>query len=64
MEFRYESEVVGLRQDADGADLDVRGADGKVVIHRAAYVVGTDGHRSAVREALGLPFPAPRSSSR
>nr|WP_107905432.1 FAD-dependent monooxygenase [Streptomyces chartreusis] len=57
VEFRYESEVVGLRQDADGADLDVRGADGKVVIHRAAYVVGTDGHRSAVREALGLPFP-------
>ncbi|GGX13643.1 FAD-dependent monooxygenase [Streptomyces chartreusis] len=57
VEFRYESEVVGLRQDADGADLDVRGADGKVVTHRAAYVVGTDGHRSAVREALGLPFP-------
>ncbi|MCZ4608379.1 FAD-dependent monooxygenase [Streptomyces sp. Lzd4kr] len=57
VEFRYESEVVGLRQDADGADLDVRGADGTVVTHRAAYVVGTDGHRSAVREALGLPFP-------
>ncbi|WP_432191130.1 FAD-dependent monooxygenase [Streptomyces sp. bgisy027] len=57
VEFRYESEVVGLRQDADGVDLDVRGADGTVVTHRAAYVVGTDGHRSAVREALGLPFP-------
>ncbi|MEV5909812.1 FAD-dependent monooxygenase [Streptomyces chartreusis] len=57
VEFRYESEVVGLRQDADGVDLDVRGADGTVTTHRAAYVVGTDGHRSAVREALGLPFP-------
>jgi 2-polyprenyl-6-methoxyphenol hydroxylase-like FAD-dependent oxidoreductase len=57
VEFRHESEVVGLRQDADGVDLDVRGADGTVVTHRAAYVVGTDGHRSAVREALGLPFP-------
>ncbi|MFJ9749598.1 FAD-dependent monooxygenase [Streptomyces chartreusis] len=57
VEFRYESEVVGLRQDADGVDLDVRGADGTVTTLRAAYVVGTDGHRSAVREALGLPFP-------
>lgn len=57
VEFRYESEVVGLRQDGDGVDLDVRGTDGTVVTHRAAYVVGTDGHRSAVREALGLPFP-------
>ncbi|TXS40380.1 FAD-dependent oxidoreductase [Streptomyces sp. uw30] len=57
VEFRHESEVVGLRQDADGVDLDVRGPDGTVVTRRAAYVVGTDGHRSAVRQALGLPFP-------
>ncbi|QOV41053.1 FAD-dependent monooxygenase [Streptomyces ferrugineus] len=57
VEFRFESEVVGLRQDDGGVDLDVRGPDGAVVTHRAAYVVGTDGHRSAVREALGLPFP-------
>ncbi|MFF3498151.1 FAD-dependent monooxygenase [Streptomyces sp. NPDC003247] len=57
VEFAHESEVVGLRQDGDGVDLDVRGPDGAVVTRRAAYVVGTDGHRSAVRQALGLPFP-------
>ncbi|MGW1608472.1 FAD-dependent monooxygenase [Streptomyces sp. NPDC002285] len=57
VEFLFESEVVGLRQDDDGVDLDVRGPDGAVVTHRAAYVVGADGHRSAVRQAIGLPFP-------
>lgn len=55
--FVYESEVVGLRQDADGVDLDVRGADGAVITRRAAYVVGADGHQSAVRQAIGQPFP-------
>ncbi|MFJ7073346.1 FAD-dependent monooxygenase [Streptomyces sp. NPDC098781] len=57
VEFRHESEVVGLRQDDAGVDLEVRGPDGTVGTLRSAYVVGTDGHRSAVRAALGLPFP-------
>lgn len=57
VEFAYESEVVGLRQDEEGVDLDVRGPDGEVTAHRAAYVVGADGHHSAVRQAIGLPFP-------
>ncbi|MFJ8533378.1 FAD-dependent monooxygenase [Streptomyces sp. NPDC093591] len=57
VEFLFESEVVGLRQDDSGVDLDVRGQNGTVVTRRAAYVVGADGHRSAVRQAVGLPFP-------
>ncbi|MGW6904113.1 FAD-dependent monooxygenase [Streptomyces sp. NPDC054940] len=57
VEFLFEHEVVGLRQDDGGVDLQVRGPDGAVVTRRAAYVVGADGHRSAVRRALGLPFP-------
>ncbi|MGW1954812.1 FAD-dependent monooxygenase [Streptomyces sp. NPDC001920] len=57
VEFLYESEVVELRQDDSGVDLGIRGADGAVVTRRALYVVGADGHRSAVRRALGLPFP-------
>ncbi|MGN9759119.1 FAD-dependent monooxygenase [Streptomyces sp. SD31] len=57
VEFLFESEVVGLRQDDSGVDLDVRGPDGAVVTRRAAYVVGADGHRSAVRQAVGLSFP-------
>ncbi|MFG2552867.1 FAD-dependent monooxygenase [Streptomyces sp. NPDC048581] len=57
VEFLFENEVVALRQDDSGVDLDVRGLDGMVVTRRAAYVVGADGHRSAVRQAVGLPFP-------
>ena len=61
--FAYETEVTGLVQDADGVTLRVRttagaeGADRGPGELRAAYVVGTDGMRSAVREAVGLPFP-------
>jgi 2-polyprenyl-6-methoxyphenol hydroxylase-like FAD-dependent oxidoreductase len=46
------AEVTALRQDPDGVELTV---DGATV--RAAYAVGADGVHSAVREALGLPFP-------
>jgi 2-polyprenyl-6-methoxyphenol hydroxylase-like FAD-dependent oxidoreductase len=55
--FAYETEVTGLVQDADGVTLRVRGSGGDAQELRAAYVVGTDGMRSAVREAVGLPFP-------
>ena len=55
--FVYETEVTGLSQDGDGVSLEVRGADGESAELRAAYVVGTDGMRSAVRDAIGLPFP-------
>jgi 2-polyprenyl-6-methoxyphenol hydroxylase-like FAD-dependent oxidoreductase len=44
--------VQGLRQDADGVDVTTDAGT-----ERAAYVVGTDGVHSAVRQALGLPFP-------
>lgn len=47
------AEVTGLRQDAQGVDVAVRGGD----TMRASYVVAADGVRSAVRGALGLPFP-------
>lgn len=55
--FAYETEVVGLTQDADGVSVEVRGAEGGPGTLRAAYAVGADGLRSAVREAVGLPFP-------
>ena len=50
------AEVIGLDQDLDG-DLDgvtVRTGERS---WRARYVVGADGTRSAVRQAVGLPFP-------
>ncbi|HEY1180153.1 MAG TPA: FAD-dependent monooxygenase, partial [Phytomonospora sp.] len=49
--------VTGVRQDDTGAEVDTVDASGATATHRASYVVGTDGHRSAVREALGLSFP-------
>jgi 2-polyprenyl-6-methoxyphenol hydroxylase-like FAD-dependent oxidoreductase len=47
-----DAEVTGLTQDATG--VTVTTGDGA---HRAAYVVGADGFHSAVRRALGEPFP-------
>ena len=51
------AEVIGLTQDASGVDVRVRGADGSSQHVRAAYLVGADGVHSAVRKALGVPYP-------
>jgi 2-polyprenyl-6-methoxyphenol hydroxylase-like FAD-dependent oxidoreductase len=51
------AEVTGLRQDADGVELELRTGDAEVEHRRAAYVVGADGVHSTVRTALGLGFP-------
>jgi 2-polyprenyl-6-methoxyphenol hydroxylase-like FAD-dependent oxidoreductase len=61
--FRYDTEVTSVEQGADTVAVHVRApeADGGGVERlSAAYVVGADGHRSAVREAIGLPFPGRR----
>ncbi|KOU08884.1 monooxygenase [Streptomyces sp. NRRL F-5755] len=50
-------EVAGLRQDADGVDVEVRGQDGAVETTRTGYVVGCDGGRSVVRQSAGIAFP-------
>jgi 2-polyprenyl-6-methoxyphenol hydroxylase-like FAD-dependent oxidoreductase len=57
VDFRHETELTGLTQDADGVTVEVRGPEGRTEELRAAYVVGADGMRSAVREAVGQPFP-------
>ncbi|MFF0437387.1 FAD-dependent monooxygenase [Streptomyces sp. NPDC004327] len=71
--FRYGTELRGLRQDADSVTAELAGpaepaeptepteptdsaGPGPTTV-RARYLVGTDGVRSAVRGALGLPFP-------
>ncbi|MFB8274664.1 FAD-dependent monooxygenase [Nocardia colli] len=53
---RWGSPVVGFRQDATGIDVEVGGPDGPRTI-RAAYLVGCDGGRSAVRKLAGIGFP-------
>ncbi|MET9509285.1 FAD-dependent oxidoreductase [Streptomyces flavidovirens] len=55
--FVYGTEVAGLTQDETGVTLDVRREDGTADTLRAAYAVGADGVRSAVRKALRMPFP-------
>ncbi|MGW3248355.1 FAD-dependent oxidoreductase [Streptomyces sp. NPDC001070] len=57
VELREGCEVTGVRQDADGVEVQVRNADGADHTLRAAYVVGADGRNSTVRRSLGLPFP-------
>jgi 2-polyprenyl-6-methoxyphenol hydroxylase-like FAD-dependent oxidoreductase len=47
--------VTGQRQTSDAVELDVRTPDGPAVI-RAAYAVGCDGAKSAVRDAAGIDF--------
>lgn len=56
-EIAYHAEVVALRPDAEGVDVDAHGPDGSVTTHRARYVVGADGVHSAVRRLVGMPFP-------
>jgi 2-polyprenyl-6-methoxyphenol hydroxylase-like FAD-dependent oxidoreductase len=51
--LRREVEVVGLRQDADGVDIET----GRGESIRACYLVGCDGGRSVVRRLAGIDFP-------
>ena len=53
----WSSEVVGLRQDAAGVEVDVRQPGGSVSSMRAEYLGGCDGGRSAVRKLAGIDFP-------
>lgn len=50
------SDVIAARNDADRPTLTVRGATGAVVERSFGVVVGADGRRSVVREAMRTPF--------
>jgi 2-polyprenyl-6-methoxyphenol hydroxylase-like FAD-dependent oxidoreductase len=50
---RYGQEVKGFSRDEAGVDVDL--ADGSRL--RAAYLVGCDGGRSAIRKGAGIDFP-------
>jgi putative polyketide hydroxylase len=53
-DIRLSTELLGFRQDADGVELQLRNASGEEYDLRAAYVIAADGHRSPIREALGI----------
>jgi 2-polyprenyl-6-methoxyphenol hydroxylase-like FAD-dependent oxidoreductase len=51
------AEVQRMQQTADHVDVTYHDADGAEQTVRAEYLVGADGHHSAVRRHLGLEFP-------
>ncbi|MFG1924584.1 FAD-dependent oxidoreductase [Cryptosporangium sp. NPDC048952] len=54
--FRFDTEYVGLEQDADGVTATVRDRlRGDEYQIRAKYLIGADGGRSQVAEDIGLP---------
>ncbi|MER7726227.1 FAD-dependent oxidoreductase [Streptomyces sp. NPDC096323] len=58
-DLRYGAELTDLDRAShpDTVTAGIRQADGTPATLTARYVVGTDGVRSSVRQALGLPFP-------
>jgi len=50
----YDTEVLGYEQDADGVRMNVREKDGSTRTLSARYLIGCDGGRSAIRQAMGV----------
>jgi len=53
VEARFSHTMESFSQDAEGITVNVRRSNGESVLVRARYMVGADGGRSPVREALG-----------
>lgn len=53
---RWNTELVGLAQDADGVKATLKQPDGATREVTAAWIAGCDGARSGVRELSGIPF--------
>ncbi|MRH89319.1 hypothetical protein GFY24_18000 [Nocardia sp. SYP-A9097] len=51
---QWDSPVTGFRQDGAGVEVEIGGAHPRTI--RAAYLVGCDGGRSAVRQLAGIDF--------
>jgi 2-polyprenyl-6-methoxyphenol hydroxylase-like FAD-dependent oxidoreductase len=54
IELLFGWSCTALRQDADGAEVDITDRDGRQQTLRAEFVVGCDGSRSLVREQAGI----------
>ena len=54
-EIRWQSEVVGVTSDADKVTVTISTSAGEYRLS-CDYLVAADGHRSRIREALGLDF--------
>lgn len=55
--YRMNSEFISLEQDDDGVTAQIKDRlNGEFYTVRAKYLIGADGARSAVAEAIGLPM--------
>jgi 2-polyprenyl-6-methoxyphenol hydroxylase-like FAD-dependent oxidoreductase len=54
--IEWNTELVGLRQDAEQVTAKLKQPDGTIREMKAAWVAGCDGAHSAVRELNGIPF--------
>ena len=54
--FLYDAKATDVAQDADGVTLTIERPEGSTEPLRAAFLIGADGARSAVRRALGIAF--------
>src|SRR6059036_1435408 len=56
MAVQWDTELVGLAQDAGRVEATLKHADGTIEEVTAAWVAGCDGAHSAVRELSSIPF--------
>ena len=52
----WQTSITGLTQDTDGVTATLHHADGRDETVRARYLIGCDGSKSVVRQALGIQF--------
>src|ERR1700761_1934167 len=65
VEIRFETEFVSLRQNVDGVTAQLRNTrDGQVTTVQSRYLIGADGARSSVRDAIGATMVGEGAFSR
>ena len=52
----FDARVVAVEQDASGVTVELERGEGKKESRRGRWLIGADGARSAVRQALGIDF--------
>lgn len=52
----HDAEVVGVSQDDQGVEVEVKNEAGEISRERGRYLLGADGGRSAVRKSQGIDF--------
>ncbi|MGW1146681.1 FAD-dependent monooxygenase [Streptomyces sp. NPDC002454] len=62
-DVRWSTEGIGVRLRTDGAEVDLRGPEGRVASVGCRWVVSCEGSRSLVRKALGIPFEGKRRTN-